>query len=407
MAKTRVLFVAEAVTLAHVVRLVSLARSLDPALFHCYFATDPRYSSLIGELPTSMESIASMPPRRFQRAISTGTPIFDHATLARYAKDDLALIARVGPDVVVSDFRVSLGVSAREAGIPLVNLTNAYWSPYARIRHVVPDFRAVAAVGTRVAQPIFNALRRTGYAAHARPINRLRRDYGMPALGRDFREALVDGDATLYADVPEIVPTAPLPATHRFIGPVPWSPSVPVPVWWNDWIAERARHRLIYVSLGSSGPRAALQTVLDALSALPVRAAVATAGTATGLRVPPNARIAELLPGDGMVAAATLVVCNGGSPSTYQALAAGVPVIGIATNMDQFLNMAAVEDASCGRLLRARSCSESDIRSAVLDGISNPRLRDGALRAKRAIARYHPFARFLETVRNVSRHGRI
>jgi len=75
-----------------------------------------------------------------------------------------------------------------------------------------------------------------------------------------------------------------------------------------------------------------------------------------------------------------------------------VPVVGLATNMDQFLNMAAVQDASCGRLLRSRTSTEDEIRAALMDVLSNPRLREGALRAQRAIAAYDPFALFRQVL---------
>lgn len=45
------------------------------------------------------------------------------------------------------------------------------------------------------------------------------------------------------------------------------------------------------------------------------------------------------LPGNQAAARADLVVCNGGSPTTFQALSEGVPVLGIPGNLDQFLNM--------------------------------------------------------------------
>lgn len=43
--RRRILFVAEAVTLAHVVRPFALAQSLDPSRYEVHFACDPRYNS--------------------------------------------------------------------------------------------------------------------------------------------------------------------------------------------------------------------------------------------------------------------------------------------------------------------------------------------------------------------------
>ena len=47
------------------------------------------------------------------------------------------------------------------------------------------------------------------------------------------------------------------------------------------------------------------------------------------------------------------MVCNGGSPTVTQALLAGKPVLGLCSNMDQFLNMRSVEASGAGIMLRA------------------------------------------------------
>ena len=253
----------------------------------------------------------------------------------------------------------------RLAQIPYVNLTNAYWSPLARGRQLVPEFAWVRLLGVPIAQALFRAFQRVGYMHHAVPINRVRRKHGLPGIGNDFRAALMDGDVTCFADWPEIVPPAPLPAGQHFIGPVPWSPTVALPPWWEQRVHGVRQRPLVYLTLGSSGPRNALQEVLDGLTGLPADVIASTAGPMGGLRVPANVQVAELLPGDAACAAADLVVCNGGSPGTYQALGHGKPVIGVATNMDQFLNMAAVEDVGCGRLVRSRSATAAVYRRLV------------------------------------------
>jgi UDP:flavonoid glycosyltransferase YjiC (YdhE family) len=139
----------------------------------------------------------------------------------------------------------------------------------------------------------------------------------------------------------------------------------------------------VYVTLGSSGPAEVLQNVLDGLAGLPLELIASTAGRVEALCVPANARVADMLPGDQACKAADLVICNGGSPGTYQALAHGKPVIGLATNMDQFLNMVAVEHAGCGRLLRSRSATADTVRRVTVAA-----LHDRTLAARAATARH-------------------
>jgi UDP:flavonoid glycosyltransferase YjiC (YdhE family) len=131
-----------------------------------------------------------------------------------------------------------------------------------------------------------------------------------------------------------------LPTSHQYIGPVLWSPTVEPPAWWDSLPTDRP---IVYVTLGSSGRSDLLEVVLQALAGLPVTVIAATAGRIDPKTVPPNAFVADYLPGEEAASRAAVVICNGGSPTTQQALAAGKPVIGIASNLDQHLNMAAIE----------------------------------------------------------------
>jgi UDP:flavonoid glycosyltransferase YjiC (YdhE family) len=205
--RRRVLFIGEAVTLAHVVRPVVLARALDPARYAVTLACDDRYLKLFGELPFAWRSLATIPTVKFLDNLARGRPVYDADTLRAYVRDDLALIEAVKPDRVVGDFRISLGVSARVAGVPYWMVTNAYWSPYSR-------------------------------------------------------------------------PPFPLP-----------------------------EHPMI----------------LRGLAALPVAVIAATAGQPLSIEPPKNVYVADFLPGIEAAARAALVICNGGSLATQQALAAGAP----------------------------------------------------------------------------------
>jgi UDP:flavonoid glycosyltransferase YjiC (YdhE family) len=119
------------------------------------------------------------------------------------------------------------------------------------------------------------------------------------------------------------------------------------------------------LTLGSSGAAHLLPILVDALAGQPVTVIASTAGVPVPRQLPGNVFIADYLPGMEAAGRANLVICNGGSPTSQQALAAGVPVLGIAGNMDQFLNMAAIVDAGAGTILRADRLSRNAVRQAV------------------------------------------
>jgi len=57
MSRMRILFMAEAVTLAHVARPAVLAQGLNPSDYEVHFAWDPRFANLFGEFPFETRKI--------------------------------------------------------------------------------------------------------------------------------------------------------------------------------------------------------------------------------------------------------------------------------------------------------------------------------------------------------------
>ena len=396
------LFIAEAVTLAHVGRTIELAKSLHARGTEVVLACDPRFASFLRDLPFQVVSVQSIPAATFLKALSRGTPVYREADLLRYAADDLALIGTHGPDAVVGDFRLSLSASARHAGVPYVNVTNAYWSLYAQPDFEVPSFPATRWLGLALTQAAFRVLRPLAFAAHAAPLNRVRRHYGLAPLVRDVRAAYTDGDLVLYADIPEMVPLDGPPAHHRFIGPVLWSPPVDRPSWWDAALGGAAP---IYVTMGSSGDAGRLPTFVDALLPLGKPIVVATDGRGAPLPARPGVWSAPFLPGQDIAARASAVVCNGGSPTAQQALVEGVPVIGIASNLDQFLNMHYVERFGAGVRLRADRVKPPAIRDAVESVLNDPTVRASAQAAAALAAKTRSTDAFPASIAALVRRG--
>ncbi|CAM4397813.1 PGL/p-HBAD biosynthesis rhamnosyltransferase [Mycobacterium basiliense] len=390
--RRRILFIAEAVTLAHVVRPFVLAQSLDPKRYEVHFACDPRFNDLLGALPFPHHPIRTIPSERFLGNLGQGR-FYTMRTLREYVEEDRKVLAAVEPDLVVGDLRISLSVSARLAGIPYVAIANAYWSPYARRRFPLPEVLWTHLFGVRLVKLLYRLERPLFFALQCLPLNWVRRKHGLPSLGFNLCRIFTDGDYTLYADVPELMPTYDLPANHRYLGPLLWSPAGGPPAWWDSVPTDRP---IVYATLGTSGGRNLLQVVLNALADLPVTVIAATAHRSDLTHVPANAFVADYLPGEEAAARSAVVVCNGGSLSTQQALVAGVPVVGIASNLDQHLNMEAIERAGAGVLLRTERLSSRRVAAAVTRVLGRPDYRHSADGLAEAFGR--DFARFSQHV---------
>ena len=400
--RLRVLFFAEAVSLAHVARPAVLTQALDPERYEVCLACDPRFDHLFPGLPVERRPLYSVSTESFLSALAKGSPIYRTATLRRYVQDDLELIHSWKPDLVVGDFRLSLAVSAREAGVPYLTITNAYWSPYARQRYPIPEHVMARLLGVNLAQTLFRIVRPLIFAAHTIPMNRVRKAWRQALLGVDLKRIYTEADVTLYADVPGFIDTPDLPGNHHFLGPILWSPPQKLPDWWPDIVDDRP---VIYVTPGSSGDDQLLANVLAVLGGMPVTVLAATAGRSPGSSPAENILFADFLPGMDAAARADLVICNGGSPTAQQALAAGTPVLGICSNLDQYLNMQAVEQAGAGKLLRAGNADRSAIRAAVDELLEGQRYREGAGKMAERYQAHEATKRFAALVEHIFSGG--
>jgi UDP:flavonoid glycosyltransferase YjiC (YdhE family) len=404
--KRKLLFVAEALTLAQVVRLLVLAQGVDKERYEVCFACRDFPGLLFSEIDFGLHALYTIDPESGLSRVEKGERIYDVPTLVRYVEAELELFARVRPDVVIGDFRLSLSVSAVLSKLPLLTLINAYWSPYAvRETFPVPDHPIVNLVGPeRAARYIDRALPRA-FEHFAAPLEQVRKKFGLAPLG-GLLEQLCYGDYTLYPDVPELVPTRAAPENHVYLGNVPWSPNVGLPDWWQGLDPALP---IVYTTLGSSGASHVLRTLFDALGSLQVNVLFARAGrTGDAFRALDSALagkervfVADFLPGAAVASRAAFVISNGGASTSYQALAEGVPVLGIPYNLDQYLAMTAIESVSAGLLLRAGSLSSSSLREACVRLLNSSELKRGSLAVRQSFARYDCHQRFQEVLSRV------
>lgn len=357
----RVLLFAEGATLAHVGRPFVLANMLLKQGFEVILARPHDYNWLTRDAAFPVVDLNCQASSTFAARLDHGAPLYDLATLESYVKQDQALISAHRPDLVIGDFRLSLSVSARLLNVPYATLCDAYWSPEApSSRFPLPVLPFTPYVPIRIAERIFNWISPLAFRLHARPMEQLRLRHGLPGFNHDLRLAYTDADLRLFASPPALFPDIHEHAGATFIGPIAWSPPMALP----DDFPEH--EHLIYITMGSSGQLSVMRHLFAALADMDVVAVLATAGRKLpDIPIPANVRLFDFLPGDKAAARASLMICNGGSPSTNQALVAGTPILGIPGNMDQMLNMRAIERAGCGLTVRADYCTEDTLLKAL------------------------------------------
>ena len=149
---------------------------------------------------------------------------------------------------------------------------------------------------------------------------------------------------------PAALDASPFPATRRYREPAA-APRGALPAWWAG-----TGPPLVYVSFGTvlghmSFAGEVYRAVIDAVTGLDARVLVTTghAFDPSRLRdVPGNVHVEAWVDQADVLGEAGLVVCHGGSGTTYGALAAGVPLVVVPVFADQFANAPKVAQAGAG-----------------------------------------------------------
>lgn len=394
--RRRLLFVAEAVSLAHVGRPLLLARWARRAGYDVVFACGTAFADLVRAEGFEPLPLPTIPPAVFFQRVRRGRFFYTTDELEDYRQAEHALLHRLQPDLVVSDFRLSLAISTAHTCVPLLSLVNAYWSPSAASRFGPPPAGLLGRLPGWLGRAVFAALRPLAFRRFARPLDEVRRRHGLPALG-DFRHHYTAGNGCAYLDLPELVPLSALPPGHFFLGPVLWQPRCSDTLEVEGLEGSRP---LIYVSLGGSGDAGVLPAVLEALEQLGADAVV------SGIepeRVPIRGSgqrwvVPRLDPGP-VLRRAALTVCHGGSGTIYQSLAHGVPLLCLPGNGDQELASSAVAARRAGCLVEPARATASLLARRLAEMLGDGRYRRASRRLARAIRRHDTRRRWLAFLR--------
>lgn len=221
-----------------------------------------------------------------------------------------------------------------------------------------------------------------------------------PALDRRARGLAAAVAAAPYVtSFPASLDPSPWARTIRFR--VPRARPRRLPDWWPG------DHRpLIYMTFGTvlghlAEAAAVYRTALDAVSGLPARVLL-TVGRAVkpaGLGpIPDNTHVERWVAQHEVFGQADLVVCHGGSGTTFGALAAGLPLVICPLFADQTANAQLVERAGAGITFRPTDrmagaiaslgpADTAPLRQAIRSALAEPRHRRAALGIGRELAR--------------------
>ena len=165
-----------------------------------------------------------------------------------------------------------------------------------------------------------------------------------------------------------------------------WEP----PAWWGELDGSRP---VVVVTQGTLVNDDLSQLVEPALAGLArmdvtVVAALGRDHGALTARVPANARIAGYIPFGALLPKASVLVTNGGSGGTQQALAAGVPVVVAGETEDKPANAARAAYHRLGVNLQTATPTAQAVAGAVASLLQDTEVRENVLRLAKVYAQH-------------------
>jgi UDP:flavonoid glycosyltransferase YjiC (YdhE family) len=174
---------------------------------------------------------------------------------------------------------------------------------------------------------------------------------------------------------PRSLDPTPFPTTRRY-REAATHPRDPLPCWWD-----RGDDPLVYVTFGSvagglSSAASTYRVSVDAFAGVDARVLLTTGRDfdAEGLGpLPRNVHVEAWVPQASILGEASVVVCHGGSGTTFGTLAAGVPLVIVPMFADHDSNAGIVAGAGAGVVVEREPGSSDGLRGLSPDDA--PRIR--------------------------------
>ncbi len=372
--------------LSHMSRPLAIAKKLREMGYNVVFAGDGDYMKLPRNDGFEVHTIKTI-DLEYSLSVSRKGRLswYDYSTIDEHVQAELALFAKVQPDLVLNDFRPTLGTSCEMANIPLVCILNASWTNYSTVRVRAPDhLRVTQILGRGICDAIAPMIKEYVLKKDSAPFRQYRKD---KALSQKVNMMDIwTGDLNLLTDIPEYGPTQNLPGNFRYIGPITWEPDLTEP----EWLAKLDPQKTtLYFTMGSTGFPRFFEQAIELFKDLAYQCIMTTGGMVDIPNSPPNFYITDFAPGSALLAKSDVVICHGGNGTIYQALGQGVPIIGIPTMHDQEFNLDRVEALGVGIQLNELKFKPIHLLDAIKLILTNKEFKQNAEKYKQHLCQYN------------------
>jgi MGT family glycosyltransferase len=351
-----------------------------------------RIHALEAEVP------ATQPTRKTVSVAMTAYRDMLAGSIPEMIADLQPIVQQWHPDVVVTDPALwgSILVLWELTGVPVALLTQMIGSmiPGPDAPPPGPGLRPPRTFSTRlIARATKVATDIVAYNMR-RHVNRIRAQYGLPAMGCSVNE--FTGKLPLY-----LIPSAPeldynrrdQPSHVHYVGPCLWTK--PGGTTSMEWLNDVPTNKpWVHITEGTAQYQEPflLRAAARGLAGQHLEAIMTTGQfsrdpAALGLDpLPPNVHVGRWVSHEDLLPRCAALVTTGGAATVLASLKAGVPLIVVPTFWDKNDNAQRVVESGAGLRLSPRRCTPERLRTAVMRLLTEPGFRENAKRIARRFA---------------------
>jgi UDP:flavonoid glycosyltransferase YjiC (YdhE family) len=389
MPKKVLLFAPAAYSLAETSRMVEIAKGVARHPQAC-MAFEIRFVSEGGEFEEMIEKNGwpiervepRLTPEKIKHIMSVNdeeeySPTYTGDEMIAKVAGDLKALEKLKPTAIVTGSYLSMPLSAKVAGIPLVWTVQSTWLPgfFSTGAGTTDDLkpRWLKRIVDAGLYPVFKAWMWYGFI---HPVNLAAKHYGVDGFHPVFE--FFQQDMSLVAEAPGFS-DIPLPARHFNIGALIPRGEFTLPPEVTSIPRDLPR---IYFAMGSSGVDHVVADLIESFRDKPYRviAPVKWLIKDASVDVPENVIVTDWLPALEANRMADLALIHGGAGTVQTAALAGKPTVGVGMQPEQVANISCLVRKGCA-IRVAKSKNAKKMVNEVLDAIARLLVDDGAKQA--------------------------
>lgn len=396
-----ILFLPYAYQLGSTYPLIDLAKHFSNKGDNVIFAGEGGFMRLVKSSGFKTLKLIEVPYAIYDANISKGQGGFhNYKSVKEFVRDELALYEKIKPDLIISQNRPTVRISAQIANIKHVAVIVSLATKYRGMSfhhaesftyHELFKLPLIGKILDKNADSIINLIARMWLP----PYNKVLKEYKQQPI-HDFFD-LVEGNLmTLIPESPALFPLkAGYPQDKYFyIGPQLKHSHFKHPDWYNE--AKNRDGYFIYLSMGSTTQNIYPYVYRKLVEIFGGRKDINVISNTSWIlngeeehkNSPENIFVANITPAEIMFKLADLTICHGGNGTIYHSLMYGVPVMGIVERAEHEMNMRRIKELDLGDFIsfkKFKTISNAEIESKIIKLLQDKKTHENVIQTAKVI----------------------